>query len=96
VRKAINIFTLVFFIWLVLDAFRIFDALIYFLLVGAIPGTSATISPTVMLGIMTGISAVFVFEVLARHIKSFARIRQHLKQFAVRHSHLPKRRFNRA
>ena len=53
-RKAINIFTLVFFIWLVLDALNVpnefFNFLLGFLLTGAVPGTvtvksGGTISP---------------------------------------------------
>ena len=95
-RKTINIIALLFLIWLVLDTFNILGILLNFLLVGAIPGTSATVSPAAMLGIMVGISTVILFEILARHIKSFARIRKHCKHFAIRHSHLPKRRFGRA
>ena len=95
-RKAINIFTLLFFIWLLLDAFNVGDAVLYFLLVGAIPGTSYSLSPSFMFGAMVGFGAIILFEILTRHIKTLGRVRQHMRQFIARHNHLPKRRFNRA
>ena len=94
-RKAINIAALLFFVWLVLDTFNVIGAFLSFLLVGAIPGTTVSVSPTFMLGIMVGLLAIILFEILARHIKSLRSVRQHLKQFVARHSHLPKRRFGR-
>ena len=94
-RKAINIFTLLFFIWLVLDAFHVLDALLGFILVGAIPGTSLNVSPTLMLTFSSLAGAYVIFEVLSRHINSLRRIRQHLIAIALRRERLPLRRFSR-
>jgi hypothetical protein len=95
VRKAINIITLLFFIWLVMDAFNILGVFLNFLLLGIIPGTTLTLSPAFMLGIMVGILIIILFEILARHFKSLQRVRQHIKRLAIRHAHLPGRRFSR-
>lgn len=94
-RKAINIFTLLFFIWLVMSAVDFPSVLLSFLIVGAIPGTNASVSPTIMLAITSLSGAYIIFEVLARRVTTVRRIREHLVQLATRRERLPIRRFSR-
>jgi hypothetical protein len=65
-RKIINITALGVFIWLLIDAFNVIEALITFLLVGEIPGTGLRLSPSVMLLIMTAGFFLVVFEIFSR------------------------------
>ncbi len=94
-RKAVNISALVVFVWLVLDAFDVPNTLLYFLLVGAVPGTATTLSPTLMLSIMTGLIGIVVFEAAARRFEIMKRIRQFLITGLSRRQRLPLRRFTR-
>lgn len=94
-RKTINIMALLFFIWLVLDAFAIPDKLLYFLAIGALPGTTATISPTLMLAIMSGLFGLVLFESAARRFEVVKRIRQQLFGSISRRERLPTRRYTR-
>jgi hypothetical protein len=93
-RKAINIFTLIFFIWLVLDTFNIPSALVEFLLVGRLPGMNSSLSPNLMLALTTGLAGIIIFESLARHICVFGRIRRHFIAVIARQKRLPRRRFS--
>lgn len=94
-RKAINIFTLLFFIWLVLSAIDFPSMLLSFIVVGAIPGTNASVSPTVMFVIASLSGTYVVFEILARRITTVRRIREHLTNLVTRRERLPIRRFSR-
>jgi len=94
-RKAINIFTLLFFIWLVLSAIDFPSILLSFLIIGAIPGTNASVSPTVMLVITSLSGAYIVFEILSSRVTTVRRIREHLINLASRRERLPIRRFSR-
>lgn len=95
-RKLINTSAFLFFIYLVLDAFKVFDNLLLFLLVGELPGTDTRLSPTTMLSLITVAIGIIVFEVSARHIESIRRIRKLFLTLLERKNRLPKRRFNRA
>lgn len=95
-RKAINIFTLLFFIYLVMSAVDFPSAFISFLIVGAIPGTNASVSPTIMLAVTSLSGSYIIFEILARRITTVRRIREHLINLASRRERLPIRRFSRA
>lgn len=92
-RKTINITALLFFIWLVLDAFDVPDKLVYFLIIGELPGTATTLSPTLMLAIMTGLTGIVVFEILARRFDAIDKLRQSLFGTVSRREQLPTRRF---
>lgn len=94
-RKAINISALLFFIWLVLDTFAIPDKLVYFLIIGALPGTDQSVSPTVMLAITSGLIGIVIFEIAARRFDLLRRMRQLLLGSATRRERLPSRRFTR-
>ncbi len=94
-RKTINICTLLFLGWLIIDAFHITDAVLNFLLVGVVPGTNTSLSPTMMLAIMTAISGIIIFELLARRVEIVHRIRQHFMKIVTKRERLPKRRFGR-
>ena len=94
-RKAINIFTLVFFIWLVMSAVDFPGVLLSFLIVGAIPGTDASVSPTIMLAITSLSGGYIIFEILARRVTTVRRIREQLVLVATRRERLPIRRFSR-
>jgi uncharacterized membrane protein YqjE len=94
-RKAINIFTLLFFIWLVLRAIDFPSILLSFLIIGAIPGTNASVSPTVMLVVTSLSGAYIIFEILSSRVITVRRIREHLVNLATRRERLPLRRFSR-
>lgn len=95
-RKFINISALLFFIFLVCDAFDVPYYVLTFLLVGEIPGTNTTLSPTTMLAIMSAASGMIIFELLARRIGVIYRTRQYMVEFLKRSERLPRRRFGRA
>jgi hypothetical protein len=94
-RKTINIFALLFLIWMVFDTFNVQSVLLNFLLVGEIPGATTNLSPSMMLAIMTAIGGIFVFEMLARRIEIMWRVRQHITKFIDRRERLPRRRYSR-
>ncbi len=94
-RKTINILSLLFLIWLVLDTFNVPSVLLNFLLVGQIPGASTTLSPSMMLAIMTATGGIIIFEMLARRIEVIWRIRQYVTKFIDRRERLPHRRYSR-
>jgi hypothetical protein len=94
-RKAINISALIVFIWLALDVLHIQDMLLGFILVGAIPGTAITLPPTFMFALLTALTIIIVFELLARRVESLKRVRH---QLITKVSHLNRfpSRFGRA
>lgn len=94
-RKIINISALIFFIWLVLDAFNIPSALFNFILLGELPGTEKSLSPTMMLAIMTTIVGIILFEMLARRFTVIRRTRQQFLALASKNERLPRRRFSK-
>ncbi|MDB5177054.1 MAG: hypothetical protein JWN75_722 [Candidatus Saccharibacteria bacterium] len=94
-RKTINILAFIFLFWVVLDTYNTPSILLNFLLVGQLPGMNATVSPSMMLAIMTAIGGVVVFEILARRIEVIWQIRQQLRKFIERRERLPRRRFSR-
>ena len=94
-RKAINISALLFFTWLILDTFQVLDKLMYFLVIGQVPGTTQSLSPTMMLAIMSGLIGIVVFETLARRFDVLRRIRRFLVGAISRRERLPNRRFTR-
>ena len=88
-RKTINTVTLLFFIWLVVDALNLPGILLNFLLVGAIPGTAVTLSPNIMMTLVVIIALVSIYAGLARRYDSLRRLRHNL-------AHLLGRRYGRA
>lgn len=99
-RKAINIFTLVFFLWLVLDALNVpnefFNFLFGFLATGAVPGTTLSLTPTMMMALLSAATLFIAFEILARRYESLARVRQTVIGFAQRNRRATVRRLGRA
>lgn len=95
-HKTTTTVAIVFLIWLVLDALHAPDILMNFILVGAVPGSSsASLSPTMMLAIMTTCAGLIIFELLARRFDVFRRIRYHFTHLIAKQERLPKRRFGR-
>jgi hypothetical protein len=94
-KKTINILAFLFLVWLILDTFNTPSILLNFLLVGQLPGMGVTLSPSMMLAIMTVIGGVIVFEILARRIEVVWRIRQQFRSIIERRERLPRRRFTR-
>lgn len=78
-----------------LDAFAIPDALMYLLVIGALPGTSATVSPALMLAVTSGLIGLILFETAARHFGVVRRIRRFLFGTLSRRERLPARRYTR-
>lgn len=94
-RKIINISAFVFFVWLLLDTFKIVDGLLYFLLMGELPGTSVQLPPSIMLALTTLSLGLIVFEFSARRLEFMRRIRQQAIAMMTRREQLPRRRFTR-
>lgn len=92
-RKIINTIALLYFIWLILDAFNVPVILIKFLLVGEVPGMRASLSPNLMLVLMTVTAGAIVFGLLTRHIKITWRIRHYIINLVARRERLPRKRF---
>lgn len=92
-RKTINTIALLYFIWLLLDAFNIPMILINFLLVGEVPGMQSSLPPSLMLALMTATAGIIVFELLARHIEIVWRIRRYAVNLIARRERLPRKRF---
>lgn len=70
------------------------DALIAFLLVGAIPGTSLSMPPSAMLA-LSGIALwALTIRFAALPIVTFIRIDRLARHYIARKERLPKRRFN--
>lgn len=94
-RKTINSAALLFFSGLVLITFDVPSLLLNFILVGELPGASHSLSPSLMLALMTTVAGIIVFELLARKVSVVRRTRQQLMSLINRQARLPKRRFSR-
>ena len=94
-RKTINISALILFIWLLLGAFNLPGMLLNFLLVGEIPGTTLSLSPTQMLAILTAVTGLVVFEILSRRVSAMRRIRNQILAITRERELPPRRRLNR-
>lgn len=85
-HRTINIAALIYFIWLLLDAFNIPNVLLNFLLAGEIPGVKTALPPSAMMAILASIAVIILFEILARHLGAVQRIRQTIIGFATGHA----------
>lgn len=90
-RKTINIAVFVVFIWLLLDVVHLPDLLLGFLLVGEVPGTNLVLSPTIMLALLTALTLIVIFEVLAHHIMPVKRLRQNILNTVAHFERSPRR-----
>ncbi|MDB5183498.1 MAG: hypothetical protein JWO07_179 [Candidatus Saccharibacteria bacterium] len=95
-QKTITISGLIFLTWIILDTFHVINSIMSFMLVGAIPGSNASVSPTMMLAIVTTLGGIVVFELLARRFNVIRRIRYHFLVLTRKQDRLPKHRFGRA
>ena len=74
--------------------FGFFDALLLFLLVGAIPGTDISIPSSIML-LSTSTIAVYIIAKITTQQAFYARLVTRLKnRYAAYRSRLPKRRYS--
>lgn len=80
-------------IWLILDAFQLHDKILYFLIIGEIPGTSIVLEPTTMLAIMSTLIGFVIFESFARHFDVVRKTRRTLLRISDKRNRLPTRRF---
>lgn len=94
-QKAINISALIFFIWLILNAVDAPSSLLYFLLMGELPGLNIRLSPTMMLALMTLSIFVILFGFAIHHIGAVRRAHQHFNSLLIRRERFPRRRFER-
>lgn len=85
-RKTINTIALLFFIWLVLDTFNVFNILLNFLIAGEIPFIKIALPPSFMLTLMTVVASVVVFELLARRIEVVSRLRRTVFSYIFKRS----------
>lgn len=94
-RSIINWAALLYFVWLVANAFSLPSAFIDFLIVGALPGTSINVPAGTMLTIFSILTGLFLLELASRHIAIIYQVRKHLSRLGNQRSHLPQRRFSR-
>lgn len=74
-KKMINIAALVLFLLLLLNAFHLPEAILGFLFVGTIPGTTLSLSPTFMLIFHVSMIALIIFEMLAQKFSTVKQFR---------------------
>lgn len=94
-RRTITILAFLFLLWIMFDVAQIQDVFLNFLLVGVVPGTETALSPSLMLAIMTALSGIIIFEILARNLEIIRKIRKQFLGITATRERLPKRRFNR-
>ena len=71
----------------------VLEALMIFLLVGAIPGTLHSVPPIIMLGIIAAIVWLLTFRFTAISIIQELRLRNQVQKRARQTKRMPKRRF---
>lgn len=74
-RKTVNTVTLIYFIWLLLDALNIPGMLFNFLLIGEIPFMHISLPPTTMLAFFTASGFAVILEIMSHRVESVRRIR---------------------
>lgn len=84
-----------FFIILIFNAFNLPEALMYFLIIGQVPGLQSSLSPEIMLAIVTLSSGIIIFELFARNIEILHHTKKYFRQLSSKQSRLPKKRFER-
>lgn len=87
-RKTINTLALLYFIWLVLDAFNVFNILLNFLIAGEIPIVKIVLPPNLMLSLMAVTASVIVFETIARRFDLIRRVRSNAIGIITKRSRL--------
>lgn len=94
-RRFINISAFVVFVWLVIDALKLPDELLGFILAGQLPYTNLVVPANVMItfiafGVLAG-ALVFLVDKFADQ----KQIVYLVKAISNKNKHLPKQRFNR-
>jgi hypothetical protein len=79
---------------LILISSGFFGSLMLFVMVGAIPGTNTTLSPSTMLLIFSGLVALLLVRLTAMDIYYATTHRRIAKQIVERKKRMPKRRFS--
>ena len=95
-HKTITIAIIIAISWIVLSSSHISDAFVNFIIIGAVPGSTATLSPTMMLAILTAFVGTLLFRMLVRRLHVLRKIRYHFTHLTAKQERLPKRRFKRA
>jgi uncharacterized membrane protein len=94
-KKAVIIASLILFVYIVLSESGVLNALLVFLLVGAVPGTTITISPNFMLLGIGIIAWLVLFNLMAVRIANFATSKRLIGKYITRTERMPKRRYSR-
>lgn len=71
------------------------DSLLAFLLVGAVPGTSYSLSPTLMLAAIAAITWVILFNIMVVKIIDLKSTKKQNTRHSSRTGHMPKRRYEK-
>lgn len=77
-RKAINTVALIYFLWLVLDAFQVPSILLNFLITGELPIIKVILPAGIMLALMVTTATIIVLELLTRRIPTLRHMRRAL------------------
>ncbi len=81
-RKLLNIATIILSIWLAVDVLHAPQMLLSFLLVGEVPGLNISLSPTLMMALLTVAMGVVIFEIAARRYNTIRHWRRRLLSLA--------------
>lgn len=93
-KKAVILSVAVLLIYTVLSESGVLNSLLIFLVIGAIPGTSISISPNVMLLIAGAGLWALLFHLTAGKFISSRQTKRLIKKHITRKQRMPKRRFS--
>jgi NADH:ubiquinone oxidoreductase subunit 6 (subunit J) len=94
-KKAIIISSLIFLAVLVLSESGVFNSLLIFLLIGAVPGTSISLSPNAMFLIIGAVGWVVVCNLTTVKMIDMIKTKRLVKHTTKRQQRMPKRRYSR-
>lgn len=93
-KKTVVVSLFVFVAMLVLSKSGVFNSLLIFLLIGAVPGTSIVIPPTLMLAVTMACLWVIVFHFTANRFISSRQTKRLIKKHITHKRRMPKRRYS--
>lgn len=94
-KKAVIVVGTIVLVYSILDRSGVLDALLIFLLTGAVPGTGWSLSASLMLTACSISALVILFRVTALTLLEEIDLRRMTRKYLARQARLPKKRFRR-
>lgn len=94
-KKTLIITTLTLLVCIILSQSNVLESLLFFLLVGAIPGTSLSLPPSIMLTLFFAIAWVVAFRLVIQKLLAIRNQRDTARTRTKHKKRLPVRRFKR-